>query len=221
MNLYDRIQATVRCPQYFEELKNLYRTLKRKCGGPKEYVSLKFVRSLIKDYKLPEVKQFVDRWQIPEVIDPANPDDKPLLESWIKAANKKPRRTAYPMGVQRFINNRYLHLKVDLRERTDVLSTFFSECVKYHKQQLPVDLLPDGRDKNTYLDPWEIYDEIHYKRKKIFQVFQKKFKTKEHPSTSQKAKNEYKQIEAAFNKAVLCITKVVSDQSKFSPPPKP
>ena len=205
MNLYDRIQATIRCPQYLDQLESLYRTLQDKYGEKEEPAPIKFVRYLIKVYNVPEGRQLAEHWQLPTVIDPRDPEDKHLLASWTRAASNHPRKTAYPIGARRLKKDRYLHLKVDLWERADILSFFFRECVKYHKAQLPSELLPQGRDKDTSLDPWEIYDQVHKFGKKKFQVFRECFNTNKHPSMSQEAKNQYKQVESAYRKALQCI----------------
>jgi len=217
MSLPDRIQATIRLPAYQEDFQRLVHYLQEeKFGDPEEPAPRGLIRHVIETYPtLPEIVQVAERWRLPTAIDPEHRNTAAKLQPWLDEANRPSRKTAKPIQVKERRPARYLELKVDLSERTDILCEIFHEYVKAHKRTLPAELVKATRGKNPELDQWEIYDLVEVKGKTKYKILRNKLKEAGKssqvvsPSESTESKLLYKQIGSAYQKAKNCIKSVM------------
>ena len=208
MSLSDRIQATLRLPAYQEDFQQLVHYLQEeKFGDPEEPAPRELIRHIIETYpNLPEVLKVAEKWGLPTAIDPDYRGNAKRLEPWMREAKTPARKTSKPIQVKERRPTRYLELKVDLTERTDVLCGLFHEYVIAHKQTLPAELVKKSRGKTPDLDLWEIYDLIEVRRKSKTEIIETLLEKAGKNPDARTAYNPesmrlYKQITSAHAKA--------------------
>lgn len=208
MSLSDRIQATLRVPAYQKDFQHLFQYLQEeKFGDPEEPAPRGLIRHVIETYPtLPEIVQVADKWRLPTAINPEHRNNAAMLQPWLDEANRPSRKTAKPIQVKERRPTRYLELKVDLTERTDVLCGLFHEYVIAHKQALPAELVKKSRGKTPDLDLWEIYDLIEVRRKSKTEIIETLLEKAGKNPDARTAYNPesmrlYKQITSAHAKA--------------------
>ena len=208
MSLFDRIQATLRLPAYQDDFQRLVHHLQDvKFGGPDEPIPRLFILFFIETYPtFPEIVQVAEKWGLPTAIDAEHRNNVAMLQPWLDEAKRPARKTAKPIQVKGRRPTRYLELKVDLTERTDVLCGLFHDYVKVFKQALPVKLVENSRGKTPDLDIWKIFDLIEVQGKKKHEIIRAMLEEAGKNQDTRTAYNPesmrlYKQITSAHEKA--------------------
>lgn len=238
---HDRIQATLRHPQY---LKDYAHVQKLKKDAPKIEITLStgglstlFSRTQEQDKVLQvwiEENKIARKWGLSHLL---NPKETPKKRShspvWVITADelgwrprtpsrwtysvepkKTPKRTFNKL-LRQVVNQinpatdlkdgRYLTLEIDLRERLDVLLKELKNQITYYRQYAS---LPEGKERETKLNPWRVYDMHHDQGKSILAIAREEFGFKGNPAYSEEAKKMYRRAEIAYKKACKMIEEV-------------
>lgn len=99
-----------------------------------------------------------------------------------------------------------LVLNIDLASQKDSLRRFnklIHECRPLVKR-------PSTRERETIIDPWEVYDAHTYEGKTLLRIAKEKYDFKSNPAYDEIAMIYYKRVEAAYKKAERMILAVAS-----------
>ncbi len=96
-----------------------------------------------------------------------------------------------------------LTVQLDLASQRDPLRRF-KKLVRQYRNGVK---RPTARERETTLDPWEVYD-MHKKGKRLLSIAKEKYRFRNNPAYDNKAMSYYKQVERAYKKAEKMIEAV-------------
>ena len=123
-------------------------------------------------------------------------EQKPIRDSALTRDNRI---------IERYIDGKRLYLEVDINETKENLKKEFINTITQYKKILPKN---NYRNKDSTIDPWEIWSEVHNKKKKLLEIARERSGRGGNPNNDNILRSEYEQVRRVYKKAEEMIESI-------------